>query len=631
MTVSTLINDARGYAAGLIDDAKDAIDDATAQVQSVGYVVPNFYPAVLPAEPPAEPALTPPTLQPVDLDLPQEPAATLNFQDIPPLDAGVAPVLSAAVPALTMPTKPSQVAEFAEDAPVISTSLVFPEPPAELMNPFVQEPSLPDRQAPAKPTIALPSFDAVKPDGLPAAPENLGATMESAYRGMVPVMASQVEGYVDAQLTKWNPQFHVQMGRIEEQLAKYLQGGTGFTPAVENALYERSQGKNAAEARRLAKAALRDAADRGFTMPPGAALATVRAARQAAGDNNARAATEIVVMQAEMEQKNLQFAVSTSMALRTALVSATLSHAQNLITINGQALDFAKTVVSSLIETYNAAVRAFTARLDVYRAEAAVYETRLKASMAEMELYEAEIKALQALTDVDRAKVDIYRARIDVLKAQGDIYKTRVEAILGQASLEKLKIDLFQAKVQAHSARVSAKNAEWQGYIASIEGETAKVKIFGEQVNAYQAQTRGYEATVSAKAKVIDAAAVTNKARADQFLALQSNFKTVVEARGEKARVQLENQRQEIVSFQTQAQAAVARAEVKATYYRVTSQAAISNAEMRFRTQVEEARSRREFGEALAKLSALAADIHGKLAAASVSGMNSLAAETLQQ
>lgn len=94
-----------------------------------------------------------------------------------------------------------------------------------------------------------PRFDAVKPDDLLAAPTNLHGTMDSAYRGMVPEMVSQVDGYVDAMLAKHNPQYHAQMARIEDQLTKFLQGGTGFNPAVENALYERSQGKNLAEAR----------------------------------------------------------------------------------------------------------------------------------------------------------------------------------------------------------------------------------------------------------------------------------------------------------------------------------------------------------------------------------------------
>lgn len=630
MTVSSLIADASERAEETLSDAQEALEDATNLVTSIGFVIPNFFPAVLPSEPPASADLTPPTLGPVDLDLPTEPESSIVFQDIPALDAGVAPTLIAAAPTLTMPTKPNQVADFTEEAPVINTSYVIPDAPAELMNPFIPAPVLPDRAAPAKPTIALPSFDAVKPDELPATPTDLQGTMDSAYRGMVPTMVSQVEGYVDAMLTKHNPQYHVQMARIEDQLTKYLQGGTGFNPAVENALYERSQSKNIAESRRVSKAALRAAADAGFTMPTGAALAAGRAARQAAADNNARANTDIVVLQAEMEQKNLQFAVSTSMALRGTLLNATLSYMQNVGVINGQALDYAKSVLGAVIETYNIAVRAFAAKLDAYRAEAAVYETRLKASMAEMALYEAEIKALEALTTIDRAQIDIYRARIDVLQAQGNIYKTRIEAILGQASLEKMKLDLFQVKVQAHTARVQAKNAEWQGYQASIEGEISKVKVFGVQVDAFKAQTQGYESTINAKAKVIEAAALTNKARSDQVVAANTTFKTVVEARGEKARIQLENQRQEIISFQAQAQASVANANVRAEYYRVTSQAAISNAEMRFRVQVEEGRSRQAFGETVARLSTDNAKTYASLAGAAMSGMNTLAAETIQ-
>lgn len=631
MSAESIIQDQRAYVSDLVSDTKEFFEDAANRVASLGFVIPNYYPAVISAEPPSEIDTTLPSMQPVGLDLPAEPTGMLTFQDIPAIDAGPAPVLNVATPTLVMPTKPSQVAEFADPAPEVNTSYVVPEPPSELMNPFELAPTLPERQAPARPTVALPSFDAVKPDGLPAAPENLSATMESAYRAMVPTMASQAEGYVDAMLAKHDPDYFARIGKIEAKLNALLAGGTGFSPTVENAMYERSQGKNLAEARRTAKAAMRAAADAGFTMPTGAALAVQRQARQAAADSNARAATEIVILQAEIEQKNLQFVVTTTISLRTAMLGAAQNHMQMMVAITAQALDFAKSVTSMVIESYNISVRAFMAKLDAYRAEAAVYDTRLKAAMAEMDLYRAEIQALEALTNVDRAKIDIYRARIDVLQVQANVFKARIDAVLGQASLEKLKIDLFQAKVQAHTARVQAKNAEWQGYIASVEGETAKVKVFGTQVDAFKAQTQSYETVVSAKAKVVEAAALTNKARADQYNATLTGYKTVVEARGEKARVELANQSQLITAFQAKMQALAANAQVKMSYYRETANVSIANSQLRFNVQIKEGEYRMNFGNVLAQLAAAHAGSLAKVTAAAASSMNTLAAQTQQQ
>lgn len=629
--IDDLIADARSYSSNIVGQAQTALDSASRQVSAVGYLIPNFRPVDLPATPPADIALDAPKLNTVNLDLPPEPANNLVFQDIPALDAGSVPSLKATTPTLQLPSAPSQYAGFFEVAPTLNTNLAFPDPPAELLNPLIQAPTLPNRVEPTKPQILLPSFDAVAPTGFPVAPTDYEARYAAAYRDAAPSTIAMIDGYVDAQLTQWNPRFHEQMGRIENQLAKYLEGGTGFAPAVENAIYERARGKNDAEARRVRDTAYQEAAGRGFTLPPGALMAAVQTARQSGADNNARAATEITVLQAEIEQKNLQFAVSTSVNLRQSMVNATLSYMGNLISINGQALDYAKSILGAVIEVYNTAVRAFSLKLDAYRAEAAVYDTRLKAALASLELYEAEIKALEALTNIDRAKVDVYKARIDALQAFASVYRAQIEAVQGRANLEKLKMELFQVKVQAHTAQVQAKNSEWQGYSAAIEGETAKVKIFASQVDAFQAEVGGYSAGVNAKSKAVEAAALTNKARSDQVIAASNVFETIVRARGEKVRITLENQRQEIVSFQAQLNALVAQAQVKNEYYKSTSTVGIANAELQMKAMLGEGNSRRDFGDSIASLGSSVAQIYGQQASAAMSGINTLASLNLNQ
>ena len=629
--IDSLIADARSYSSNIVSQAQTALDSASRQVSAVGYLIPNFRPVELPAAPPSSISLVAPTLDKVTLDLPTEPANNLVFQDIPALDAGSVPSLKATTPTLQLPSAPSQYAGFFEVAPTLNTNLAFPDPPAELLNPMIQAPTLTNRVEPTKPQILLPSFDAVAPTGLPVAPTDYEARYAAAYRDAAPSTIAMIDGYVDAQLTQWNPRFHEQMGRIENQLAKYLEGGTGFAPAVENAIYERARGKNDADARRVRDTAYQEAAGRGFTLPPGALMAAVQTARQSGSDNNARAATEITVLQAEMEQKNLQFAVSTSVNLRQSMVSATLSYMGNLVSINGQALDYAKSILGAVIEVYNTAVRAFSLKLDAYRAEAAVYDTRLKAALASLEVYKAEIQVLEALTNVDRAKVDVYKARIDALQAFASVYRAQIEAVQGRANLEKLKMELFQVKVQAHTAQVQAKNSEWQGYSAAIEGETAKVKIFASQVDAYQAEVGGYSAGVNAKSKIVEAAALTNKARSDQFAATVNAFQTVVQARGEKARITLENQRQEIISFQAQLQALVAQAQVKNEYYKSTSTVGIANAELQMKAMLGEGDSRRNFGDSIARLGSSVAQIYGQQASAAMSGINTLASLNLNQ
>ena len=626
--VPNLIADARSYTNGLVASAQGAMTAANNSVSAIGYTVPNFQAATLPTPPTAGIDVTPPTLADIELVLPAEPTGALVFQDISPIEAGLAPTLTAVQPELVMPTTPAQVAEFLQTAPAINTNVVFPEPPSALLNPLIDAPVLIAHAEPDKPQTVVPVFTAVAPIDNTVAPTNIQQSFENAYAGVAPSTIAMMDGYVDAMLQKYNPRFAEQMGRLEDQLAKYLDGGTGLNPAVENAIYERARSKNDAEARRVRDSTIADAAARGFTIPTGAMASAIQQARQAGADNNAASAREIVVMQAEMEQKNLQFAVTTSTGLRTALLNATISYHQNLVSINGQALDYAKTVMSAIIEVYNTAVKAFTVKLEAYKAEAVVYETKLKSAMAGIELYRVEIAALEALTNVDRAKVDVYRARIESLTSLSNVYRAQIEAVQGRVGLEKLRLDVFQSQVQAYATQVQAKNAEWQGYTAAINGQTAKAQIFATQVQAFTAQVGGYKATIEAKSEVVRAAALTNQARASQFQATLQGYQTVVQARGEKARTQIQVQGQALVAYQAKVQASIGNAQVQQTYYKAIADVAISNAGNNLRAQLGEVESKRAFGQTVAQLGTANAQIYGSLAGSAMAGMNTLSAET---
>lgn len=628
MSVDTLISSAQGYASTLVGQASTAMFNASNSVLQVGYLEPTFTQASLPNAPPAAIDTTLPDFVDVTVDYPPEPSAALSFQDITQIDTGGVPIFNEPSPTLELPTKPSQVASFNAVAPNINTDFDFPEPPDALLNPLIEAPSLSSYIVPDKPQVMLPSFDAVAPVLDAVAPNDLESTLSHAYANAAPSFVAALDGYVDAMLQKHNPQYHTQMAAIESQLTKYMAGGTGLNDAVENAIYERARSKNRAEESRVRDSAWEDAAARGFTLPNGALMSSIQTARQAAANNNAAAAREIVVMQAEYEQKNLQFAVSTSVGLRTALLNATLSYHQNLITINGQALDYAKSVLNAIVETYNTAVKAFTAKLDAYKADAQVFEVKLKGAMAAVELYSAEIKALEALVTVDRAKVDIYRARIDALSSLANVYRAQIEAVQGRAGLEKLRLDLFQSEVQSYSAVVQAKNAEWQGYVAAVNGQDAKVKIYSAQIDGYRGKIDGYRAKIGAQSEAVKATAMTNQARADQYKAVLSGYETVARTRGDIARTKIQVQGQLLDAFKAKVQASIGNAQVQQSYYKVTSDVAIANARGALEAQVVTANSMRDFGNVLAQLGTANAKIYSSLASSAMAGMNTLAAET---
>lgn len=627
-TTEQLVQDARTYAAGVMENANDAIEDMQDRIDEVGFTVVSVTGVNLPSDPPIPDPLIAPDLNPVDLTLPAEPGAAPLFQDISAIELSPVPRFDTPAPTILLPDLPGVLPDFLEQAPQVNTSFTFPTVPDALTNPLPMEPTVGDYPIPVAPQIILPTFDTPKPEGDIEAPTDYAAQFVTAYRDAQPGMVAAVDGYLDGFITRFNPRYHVAMASIEAQLERLLAGGSGLNPAVENQIYERARSKGAAEHRRVERAAWSDAAARGFTLPDGVLQSSLRQARQGAADNNAAAAREIVIKQAEMEQANLQFAVTTSVGLRTALLSAMLAYHGNLVQLNGQALESAKAIVGAAIDVYNASIRAFAARLDAWKAEAAVFETRLKAALAGIELYQAEIQALLAMVNVDRAKVDVYKARIDSLQSAALVYRSQIEAVVSKAGLERLKLDLYEAKVRGFNARVQGKELEFRGYTAAIQGQEAVARVFQTQAQAHTSQVNAFRAEVDAKAEVVRAAAATNQARASQYSAVLSGYSAVVQARGEVARTKLENQRQEIMAFQAESQAQIANATLRADVYKAKSQVIIEKFRLDTSTMFQAAGQNLERSKAIAQMGVSSAQVYSSVAASTMSGMNTLIAQT---
>ena len=317
-TVYDLVNGAQTYTGELVTAAKAAMESATTAAQ-IFVTFPEYAKASFPDKPPTSISSTLPTMVDATFVEPDAPTSELIFQDIADLDNGEAPVLDAVSPEITLPDGPSQLTEFMTVMPEVETKFDFPMPPDELHAP-IDFPLINTRTEPHKPVIGLPTFDATKPADIGAAPTDYERRFEAAYKSAAPATMTLVSGYVDAMLNKYNPQYTGAMAAIETQLEKYLAGGTALAPEVEAAIFARAQERNDREASRLSDAIYNESAARGFTIPNGAINSQIQHARQDATNNNNKTTNEIIVMQAEMEQKNLQFAVTTSAGLRLSLI-----------------------------------------------------------------------------------------------------------------------------------------------------------------------------------------------------------------------------------------------------------------------------------------------------------------------
>jgi len=645
---STLLDDMQEFITTLQDSAGTAMVNASIAVAQAKPALVTYTPITPPhpydlTDPPEAP-----TFDPIDLDLPPDPDPMGELLGVSEPNTDDAPTFDVDAPVLDFGTQPSQIAEFRETAPNVTTEFEFPALPDSISGTIALPKMFEYRTVPKTaaelekeelegiaPTtdVLIPeapvntsiTFDAIAPVNDLVAPTGLDGSTKSNFDNMRATLNAVAESQMDGFLAKINPSYSAQMAAIETQLSRYLVGGTGLSTEVEDAIYARAQAKNDVEAKRVQDAAFADNAARGFTLPSGVMVSAMARARQDAANNNAKAANEIAIAQAEMEQKNLQFAVTTSSELRKSAVASMLSFFQSSVSLSGMALDYAKSILGAVVQTYDTQVKSFTLKLEAYKTAASIYETKLRAATQAVEMYKAQIQVMETMTNIDQSKVDMYKAQIGAKQALGDLYKTQVETVVSQASLEKLKIDLFQSQVQTYAAQVQAKSAEWQGYQARLSGEESKVKAYAAQVDAYNGEVGAFKAKTEGITEQIKAQTARNNAVIQEYTARVNAYETDVKAKAAVASANIDGQRQVLTGYQAQVSFAVAQANLAVEAYKANVDATALNAKTNMDMQVANVNS------GLGQMKALT-DIHGEIlkvysgpASAAAAGMNSLA------
>lgn len=520
---------------------------------------------------------------------------------------------------------PGEVPALNAAPPTIANLDIPVEPPA-LGDINVDAPVLKDLEIPDIPEVLLPVFDQVSPDTNIEGPADIATQFRVDFADQGNSLRASLEGAIDAHMAQINPRFKEQMAAIEERLAKYTAGGTALPADVESALWARAADRTNADYQRLRDTAYGDAAARGFTMPGGAVLSAVTQARQAAADANARAALDIAIKQAELEQQNLQFAVTQSMQLRQIVLGASQQWASTLVQLNGQALQFATGVMQAGIELYGLKIRVVQARIEVYRAEAQIYETRLKAALSVYDAYKAHVDAIKAQADVDTARVQAFTAKMNSYSAIANVYRARLDGVAAKANIEKIKAELFGTQVQAYSAQVQGYTAAWSGYKARVEGKASEWQAYSQKVNAFSAQVDAYRTETQAKLAEIESVAKTNAATAGAYEAKVRGYEALV--RGKSAAVQSEINSFEstLKSYTAGLQAQEVKARVDLANSEGQARVTIASYEAESRAIIENARLEYRRMSDMAGVATAGAKVHGDMASSALAGMNAMAA-----
>jgi len=630
-TIGGIINSAQQYAQDSVTKANSLTDEAQGvlsgfasigNIPSVEEVAPAPDLAFSESEPDRSIELTIPANRPEAPDL-----ATIQVPDLKNLPDDP-PELD--LDGLFKQTAPGEIAEFTGTAPTFE-DLTAPEAPSIS---DVAEPDLEDLETPSAPSITMPEFTAGAPEQPPAFDKDIRAEAEALYEGMVEEAKSWVDSQYKAFLEQFYPGAEEQLQTLMDRLNQHLEGGTGLPEDVEQGIYDRARTRSRNEAQQTTDQAWHEAARRGFSMPPGFLLDQARRAQQAAADRNAETAQEIARQQAELEQKNLQFAISTAVEMQTAVRNAALQYVQTLLQVNGQALQYAQQIVSNMVEAYNLSVQQFRAELERYTTEIQLFDAKIRGEQAKIEEFRADVEFEQAKAQLNQAKVDQMGQEIQARTNRVQLYAEKMRAMTTQLEQQKLELDKFRGEIEAYATEVQAKQAEFTAYEAAIRGDRAKMEGEVAKVDAYRAQVDAVNAQNQSKIQAENTKAQANQSIVDRFRADNEAWRTELQA--EQARFEGDDQawQAQMRAYQARVELEIQKHQAELETWRQQNENARVNTQTQAEIQVQQARLLAENTRATADVAVQGSQVQAGIAQAAVSAQNTmvqLASETITQ
>lgn len=534
-----------------------------------------------------------PVLPTLDLTIPTFPSDFVPG-DIHEFDEnviGTLPTLDALAPTVNLPPKPDELdATAPTDAPTIKDDFAYPDD-LDVTLPTV--PTFEELNIPTAPTYDLPAFEL----DVPALPADLTPP------GLI--FDFQEQAYSSTLYTALK----------DELLDRIQNGGTGLNADIEQAIWDRARNREDQNSVRSENQILVEQAARGFSRPSGAVLAALDQLAQETQNKNADLSREIAIKQAELEQRNIEFALQTSLALEQSFLQY---HNQ----VQQRAFDTERFLQEAALALYDADIKKFGLQVEIYKVYADAFESRVRAELAKVEIFRSEIEAQKLIGDINVQYIELYKAQLQGIQTSVDVYKAEVDAIKTQIEAEGLKITNFRSLVDVFAAQVAAKKSEYDMYSSSVEGEMAKVSIYDSQVKAYVSRVDAYSRSVDAETKRIESDIEVEGLRLKQYL---SKLEAIVQ--NVKAQTDVTNAQVDVF----RGEAEMYKAEVGAESSRLDAETRIYDLEIRqkqYEAEIELKNAEINIANAANSVKLLlealqsGAQVGSSLSAASLSAMN---------
>lgn len=197
---------------------------------------------------------------------------------------------------------------------------------------------------------------------------------------------------------------------ISNKLTSWIEdGGTGLSPTVEQAIWERSKFRQELENDKTYSDIRESYAARGWMFPPGAMIGQMDEARARFERNLTLQNDEIAIAQAELEQKNIQFAIAQGQANEKLIMDYTLEAWKTDAMIFQTYVQEMDALVRREIGIIQATTEANKALSNIYEADASVFKTVLDAILKAFEQDTTQAVA-EANVALEKAKVELQDA-----------------------------------------------------------------------------------------------------------------------------------------------------------------------------------------------------------------------------
>lgn len=360
---------------------------------------------------------------------------------------------------------------------------------------------------------------------------------------------------------------------LKAQLNSRIHGGTGLSPAVEQAIWGRALDRESVVALAREQEVMRGAEALGFPLPSGVLAGQLADARREYHDKLSGLSRDIAIKQAELEQANLQQATQLALQLESTLLEDTYK-------LEVLAIDAAKATAENAIAAHNAAIEHYKALLAGYQAYASAYETVIRAELNKIEVFKALLSAEQTKADINKSLVDRYKAEIDGAMAAVQIYQARVGAAKTLVELEGTRIQAGAEQVKAFVATVNAETAKADLYKAAVGAEATKVEVVGTLARAYAAKVGGQAEKARVEISKLQAKVQAKSLEWDGWKAKLSAATAEVEAAARKSSIMVDGYRVGVSAAESQAGAYMRRWEADIKQYEAGTNIALQAAKI---------------------------------------------------